>query len=108
MHSLALLFAIRLASPIAGVEYHQPQIAVSREMVAVTFGAGRAVYFTASRDDPESADAARALFSISPDATMKEIKIFDAAGHGTTIFEREPSFMNDIAAWLEGIIPRHG
>ncbi|HBB56947.1 TPA: hypothetical protein DEW47_02670 [Patescibacteria group bacterium] len=35
----------------------------------------------------------------------KEIKTFQNAGHGTTIFSEEPSFMDDLALWLAKLFP---
>ena len=51
MHALlSLLFAIHIGPGGAGIEYRQPQLAATRQMVAVTFGAGTTVYFSSSRD----------------------------------------------------------
>lgn len=64
---------------------------------------GHAVYYVASRDDGYSADTIQKLFDTTPTGMKKEIKFFDAAGHGTTIFEREPAFMDTIASWLQKV-----
>ena len=45
---LSLLLAVHIGG--SGVEYRQPQLAANQQMVAMTFGAGSAVYFSASRD----------------------------------------------------------
>lgn len=47
---LAVLLSAQLVPGVPGAEYKQPQLAASGELVAVTFGAGQAVYFSASRD----------------------------------------------------------
>src|SRR6266568_4847310 len=46
---LSLLLAINIG-PGAGVEYRQPQLAATNQMVAVVFGSGSTVYFSASHD----------------------------------------------------------
>jgi len=50
MLALSLLLTFHLAPDAPNVEYRQPQLAAAPGIVAVTFGAGRAVYFSASRD----------------------------------------------------------
>ncbi len=47
---LALLFSLRIVPEPAGLEYRQPQLATGNGVVGVTFGAGTAVYFAASKD----------------------------------------------------------
>jgi hypothetical protein len=54
---LALLFAAALAPENATVEYRQPQMAADAKIVAVTFGAGNAIYFAASRDQGRTLSA---------------------------------------------------
>ncbi len=61
---------------------------------------GQAVYYVASRDDPASVEAVGKLSAATPSAVAKETKIFDEAGHGTTIFDRELEFADTIATWL--------
>ena len=46
---LSLLLAVNIA-PGAGIEYRNPQLAANRQIVAATFGAGAAIYFSASHD----------------------------------------------------------
>lgn len=62
--------------------------------------AGQAVFYAASQDDSYSAETVKELFAATPSGAGKELKMFDLAGHGTAIFEREPEFMETIAAWL--------
>src|SRR5437870_3252568 len=47
---LTLLLAIHIAPDNSQLEYRQPQLAATAEMVAVTFGAGTAIYFSVSHD----------------------------------------------------------
>ncbi|MEO7652457.1 MAG: sialidase family protein [Bryobacteraceae bacterium] len=46
----AAIAAIHLTPPAPPAEYRQPQLAASSQMVAMTFGSGNAVFFSASRD----------------------------------------------------------
>lgn len=73
---------------------------VETEPAASALKPGQAVYFIASRDDARSAEAIEQLAAAMPAGAAKESRMFDTAGHGTTIFEREPAFMDEIAAWL--------
>src|SRR5437899_4408521 len=47
---LSLLLAVHIAPNGAQIEYRQPQLAATNDMVAVTFGANKSIYFSASRD----------------------------------------------------------
>ncbi|HTM48478.1 MAG TPA: sialidase family protein, partial [Bryobacteraceae bacterium] len=47
---VCLLLAVHIAPNGASPEYRQPQLAAGDGMVAVTFGADNAIYFSASRD----------------------------------------------------------
>jgi BNR repeat-like domain len=51
--ALAFLFALRLVPSDSG-EYKQPQLAASDKLIAVTFGSGDGIYYTASRDGGQS------------------------------------------------------
>ncbi len=50
MLPIALLFAIHIAPPAESLPYKQPQLAAGDGLVAMTFGAGKAVYCAVSRD----------------------------------------------------------
>lgn len=52
-----LLVAASIAPESAKVEYRQPQLAASEKLVAVTFGAGGAVYFASSKDQGRTLSA---------------------------------------------------
>src|SRR6478752_5388265 len=54
---LSLLIAIHIAPDGPQIEYRQPQLAATNEMVAVTFGAGKSIYFSASRNRGETFSA---------------------------------------------------
>lgn len=83
-----------LLSP--GLDYR----GIKTEGLAAKLGKGQGVYYAASRNDGNSYDAVTKLVGLTPPDVSKEMRIFDSAGHGTTIFEREPQFMNDILLWL--------
>lgn len=87
--------SVFLLSP--GLDYR----GVRTEDAARSLRSGQAVYFAASRDDVYSAESAERLHGITPAGAAKAIRLFDAAGHGTAMFEREPSFMDEVAAWLQ-------
>ncbi len=86
-----------LLSP--GLDYR----GVTTEPAARDLKPGQAVYYVASRDDQHSAETIQRLSEVTPAGVEKKIKFFEAAGHGTTIFEREPYFMDEIVSWLESI-----
>lgn len=84
-----------LLSP--GIDYR----GVKTEPAAKALREGQAVYYAASKDDSYSAETVRGLFAVTPPGAEKELKMFNSVGHGTAIFEREPEFMETIAAWLD-------
>ncbi len=43
--------AVRIQPDAPAVEYRQPQLAAGNGMVAMTYGAGKSIYFTSSRDN---------------------------------------------------------
>lgn len=87
-----------LLSP--GLDYR----GVKTEPAARNLKPGQFVFYVASRDDAHSADTVQQLFDVTPAGVSKEIKFFETAGHGTTIFEREPQFMDSVVEWLQGQI----
>lgn len=59
----------------------------------------QALYFAASADDEYSLTTNRMLYALTP--AKKTIKEFTTAGHGTTMFEREPGFMSELIIWIQ-------
>src|SRR5215813_1919250 len=47
---LSLLLVVHIAPDGAQTQYRQPQLAATADLVAVTFGADKSIYFSASRD----------------------------------------------------------
>lgn len=62
----------------------------------------QAVFAVASEDDKYSFDSINKLFEGISLSDSRMIKIFKDAGHGTTIFERKPEFMDEVVGWLMG------
>ncbi len=54
---LVLLLVVNIAPDGGKPEYRQPQLAADTKMVAVTFGAGNAIYFAASHDQGRTLSA---------------------------------------------------
>lgn len=86
-----------LLSP--GLDYR----GVKTEAAAGSLKSGQSIFYIASRDDSHSADTIQRLYDITPAGVRKEIKFFETAGHGTTIFEREPQFMATMVRWLQDL-----
>lgn len=61
---------------------------------------GQSIYFVASLDDPYSVETVKTLFLETPQVVEKQMKVFERAGHGTAIFEKEPVFMDEATNWL--------
>lgn len=63
----------------------------------------QAVFAVASEDDKYSFDSVNSLFEGAQFNDSRMMKIFKDAGHGTTIFEKEPEFTDEIISWLIGL-----
>lgn len=83
----------------AGLEYR----GIETEPLASRVGKEQAVFFAGSREDERAsghsaAEAAEKLYALC--TGKKEIKLFDGAGHGTIMLERNPDFMNALVEWI--------
>ena len=87
-----------LLSP--GLDYR----GVKTEDAARNLKPGQVVFYAASRDDAYSAETIQALFDATPAGVKKEMKFFENAGHGTTIFQKEPQYMDEIVLWLQKVL----
>lgn len=83
-----------LLSP--GLDYR----GVKTETLTQNLKPNQSVYYVASSEDAYSVQSTRKLFDQTGAGVKKEIKFFENAGHGTTIFEKEPQFMDEVAVWL--------
>lgn len=102
--NLALQFAAEHADDIEGAVLLSPGLdyrGLRTEPFISRLREGKRAYFAASRDDPYSAETVEELFAKTPAGIKKEIKIFEKAGHGTAMFDVEPSFMDDIVLWFQ-------
>lgn len=64
---------------------------------------GQRVFFASSRDDGSDASENQKLYDLTPltPITGKDIKIYNAAGHGTTMLEKEPELSQLIINFLQ-------
>jgi len=85
---------IILLSP--GLDYR----GVKTETVIGKLREGQSVYFIASLDDPYSADTVKVLSEMAPAHVERMVKVFENAGHGTAIFEKESEFVDEAIDWL--------
>ena len=56
------------------------------------------VFLVAAEDDPESASAVGVLARVGTVGVTT--RIFETGGHGTTLFETNPAFMDELRMWL--------
>lgn len=90
--------AVVVLSP--GLDYR----GIATEALARQLTPKQAIYLAASADDKDAAGvsstaAIHSLFNVC--SCQREIKTFETGGHGTTIFERHPEFMDEIVVWLQ-------
>lgn len=62
---------------------------------------GRGIFLAASEEDEESFRAIRTLAQKIVLSANQVVKTFVNAGHGTTILERNPDFMDELVEWLK-------
>ncbi len=62
---------------------------------------GQGVFFVSSQDDDSDVQENQTLYNLVPDGVKKEIKIYENAGHGTTILEKESELKNLIFNFIE-------
>lgn len=86
-----------LLSP--GLDYRGLKIAEFMEK----FPPSRGIYLVASEDDSYSRDTVNDLVSRITLDEKHQVKIFESGGHGTTIFENHPEFMDEVIQWLKSI-----
>ncbi len=67
---------------------------IKTEPLVKNFRAGQKVFFVSSQDDGENAEENQKLYESVPAGIEKEIEIYKAAGHGTTILENESGLKN--------------
>jgi len=83
----------------SGLNYY----GIDTESAAKKILENQSVFLCAGGENDEySTETARKLFGILQ-SKNKQIKIFQNAGHGTTMFAEEPTLMDEIINWLEQI-----
>lgn len=86
-----------LLSP--GLDYHG--IAAERGIKNLNYD--QSIFLVAGgENDAYSTETANKLYALAR-SQNKRLKIFKNAGHGTTIFKEEPSFMDELVLWLKSI-----
>ena len=87
-----------LLSP--GLDYR----GLKTESLAKNLKAGQRVFFVSSRDDDRSggnnADQNQKLYDSVPTGVHKEIKIYDTAGHGTDMLQKQSDLKQSIFAFI--------
>ncbi len=103
--NLSLIFQsehpeIKASVPISpGLSYH----GLDTEPAAKNINENQSVFLSAGgENDAYSSETVQKLFGLLA-SKNKKIKIFQNAGHGTTIFAEEPELMNEIVSWLKEI-----
>lgn len=76
---------------------------IETEKLAKKLNFDQAIFLAAGgRNDEYSTETAAKLINLAK-SENKIFKIFENAGHGTTMFKEEPSLMNEITEWLKNI-----
>jgi len=63
----------------------------------------QAVLLAASDDDIYAFTSVKALYDRSSNLPKREVKLLTEAGHGTRMFEKYPSFIDEIVEWLKKV-----
>lgn len=84
-----------LLSP--GLDYR----GIKTEPMVKKLKAGQKVLLVSSRNDGSNASESQKLYDLMPAGVEKEIKIYETAGHGTTMLEKEPELSQFIADFLQ-------
>ena len=62
--------------------------------------AGQKVMFVSSKDDGTDAAETQKLYDGTPAGVLKDIKIYDTAGHGTAMLEKQPELQQLIVDFI--------
>ena len=63
----------------------------------------QAILLVASDEDVYSFTSVKTLFDRSSNLPRREVKLLTQAGHGTTMLEKNPEFINELVAWLKKV-----
>ncbi len=86
-----------LLSP--GLEYR----GISAKEYVVMIQKGRGVFIVSSQDDGYNAQEAAELWGLIPEGVIKQKEIYVRAGHGTAMFEKEPSLIGLIIQFIHNV-----
>lgn len=89
--------AIVLLSP--GSDYH----GIHADIWMNNLKPDQAALLIASDDDVYSFTSVKALYEQASHLTVREVKLFTDAGHGTAMFDKNPEMIDQIADWLKKI-----
>lgn len=83
----------------AGIDYHGVKTVAPAGKLQV----GQDLYLVAAKDDTRSGGPAEQMAQeiYKAASSKKEIKIYDAGGHGTDLFTTHPELMDELINWLK-------
>lgn len=81
----------------SGLDYR----GVNSEAAAPKISEPARVYLLASNEDEYSAASVKDLFE-KLQIKNKKLEVLEGAGHGTTILERKPEYLDTLTSWLSG------
>ena len=80
----------------AGLNYY----GIETEPMVQKLQAGQKVMFVSSKDDGTDAAETQKLYDGTPAGVLKDIKIYDTAGHGTAMLEKQPELQQLIVDFI--------
>lgn len=89
--------SVVLLSP--GIDYH----GIHTDIWINNIKQHQAILLVASDDDAYSFTTVKALFDRSSNFPRREVKLLTQAGHGTTMLERNPGFIDELIMWLKKV-----
>lgn len=89
--------SVLLLSP--GLDYH----GIHTDIWIDNIKPHQAVLLVASDDDVYSFTSIKALFDRSTSLPKREIKLLSEAGHGTSMFEKNSAFIEELTTWLKKV-----
>ena len=87
--------SVMILSP--GLDYH----GIHSDIWIGNLRPAQAVLLVASDDDVYSFATVKTLFDHSSNLPRREVKLLTQAGHGTTMLEKNPEFINELVVWLK-------
>lgn len=74
---------------------------IKTELLVLNLKLGQKVLFITSKDDGANFAEVQSLYAKIPQGVVREIKIYQNAGHGTTILEKDPALINTIIQFIK-------